>query len=155
MLRKRGGFDPKATPSTAFGPQRKVGFPIPTPALSGFQGTKTARREGISSPFSDAGVALRSRAQALSKRIVFANGVSRCITATVQGVSITYLCDLKEDICVTKQPRCLRISSDDAVQLGSLRGRLRTARTQHAFNTKQISDIASVAYATKEQMCRL
>src|SRR5271157_2172220 len=45
-----------ATPSTALVPQRKVGFPIPnTGLLLGFQGTKTARREGISSPFSDAG----------------------------------------------------------------------------------------------------
>ncbi|HME84325.1 MAG TPA: hypothetical protein VKG91_07180, partial [Roseiarcus sp.] len=36
--------------------QRKVGFPIPNAGLLlGFQGTKTARREGISSPFSDAG----------------------------------------------------------------------------------------------------
>jgi hypothetical protein len=33
-------------------PQRKVGFPIPN---LGFQGTKMARRGGISSPFSDAG----------------------------------------------------------------------------------------------------
>src|SRR5271165_4693769 len=45
-----------ATPSTALVPQRKVGFPIPNAGLLlGFQGTKTARREGISSPFSDAG----------------------------------------------------------------------------------------------------
>jgi hypothetical protein len=45
-----------ATPSTALVPQRKVGFPIPNPRLLlGFQGTKTARREGISNPFSDAG----------------------------------------------------------------------------------------------------
>jgi hypothetical protein len=45
-----------ATPSTALVPQRKVGFPIPNAGLlPGFQGTKTARREGISSPFSDAG----------------------------------------------------------------------------------------------------
>src|SRR5208337_4240411 len=45
-----------ATPSTALVPQRKVGFPIPnTGLLLRFQGTKTARREGISSPFSDAG----------------------------------------------------------------------------------------------------
>jgi hypothetical protein len=45
-----------ATPSTALVPQRKVGFPIPNPRLLlGFQGTKSARREGISSPFSDAG----------------------------------------------------------------------------------------------------
>src|SRR5271166_3844675 len=44
-----------ATPSTALVPQRKVGFPIPNPRLLlGFQGIKTARREGISSPFSDA-----------------------------------------------------------------------------------------------------
>ena len=44
-----------ATPSTALVPQRKVGFPIPNAGLLlGFQGTKTARREGISSPFSDA-----------------------------------------------------------------------------------------------------
>jgi REP element-mobilizing transposase RayT len=40
-----------ATPSTALVPQRKVGFPIPNAGLLlGFQGTKTARREGISSP---------------------------------------------------------------------------------------------------------
>src|SRR5271165_2758314 len=45
-----------ATPSTALVPQRKVGFPIPnTGLLLGFQGTTTARREGISSPFRDAG----------------------------------------------------------------------------------------------------
>src|ERR1700720_2777920 len=45
-----------ATPSTALVPQRKVGFPIRNPRLLlGFQGTKSARREGISSPFSDAG----------------------------------------------------------------------------------------------------
>src|SRR5271168_4248309 len=45
-----------ATPSTASVPQRKVGFPIPNAGLLlGFQGTKTARRGGISSPFSDAG----------------------------------------------------------------------------------------------------
>jgi hypothetical protein len=37
-------------------PQRKVGFPIPNAGLLlGFQGIKTSRREGISSPFSDAG----------------------------------------------------------------------------------------------------
>jgi hypothetical protein len=49
-----------ATPSTALVPQEKAGFPIPNPRLLlGFQGTKTARREGTSSPFSDAGVALR------------------------------------------------------------------------------------------------
>src|SRR5580658_5411040 len=53
-----GGWIPTrgATPSTALVPQQKVGFPIPNPRLlPGFQGTKTARREGISSPFSDAG----------------------------------------------------------------------------------------------------
>jgi hypothetical protein len=53
-----GGWVPtrSATPSTALVPQRKVGFPIPNAGLLlGFQGTKTARREGISSPFSDAG----------------------------------------------------------------------------------------------------
>jgi hypothetical protein len=45
-----------ATPSTALVPQEKAGFPIPNPRLLlGFPGTKTARREGISSPFSDAG----------------------------------------------------------------------------------------------------
>jgi hypothetical protein len=45
-----------ATPSTALVPQEKAGFPIPNPRLLlGFQGTKTARREGKSSPFSDAG----------------------------------------------------------------------------------------------------
>jgi pyrimidine deaminase RibD-like protein len=45
-----------ATPSTALVPQRKAGFPIPNGRLLlGFQGTKTARREGVSSPFSDAG----------------------------------------------------------------------------------------------------
>jgi hypothetical protein len=44
-----------ATPSTALVPQRKVGFPIPNAGLLlGFQGMRTARREGISSPFSDA-----------------------------------------------------------------------------------------------------
>ena len=43
------------TASTALVPQRKVGIPIPNARLLlGFQGTKTARREGISSPFSDA-----------------------------------------------------------------------------------------------------
>src|SRR5271157_4137008 len=55
---KKAGWIPtrSATPSTALVPQRKVGFPIPnTGLLLGFQGTKTARREGISSPFSDAG----------------------------------------------------------------------------------------------------
>ena len=54
---RAGGWIPtrSATPSTALVPQRKVGFPIPnTGLLLGFQGTKTARREGISSPFSDA-----------------------------------------------------------------------------------------------------
>jgi Toprim domain len=45
-----------ATPSTALVPQQKVGFPIPNAGLLlGFQGTKTARREGRSSPFRDAG----------------------------------------------------------------------------------------------------
>jgi Helix-turn-helix domain len=45
-----------ATPSIALVPQEKAGFPITNPRLLlGFQGTKTARREGISSPFSDAG----------------------------------------------------------------------------------------------------
>jgi hypothetical protein len=54
-----------ATPSTALVPQRKVKFPIPNAGLlRSFQGKKTARREGISSPFSDAGVALRPRTQA-------------------------------------------------------------------------------------------
>jgi hypothetical protein len=58
-----------ATPSTALVPQQKVGFPITNPRLLlGFQRTKTARREGISSPFSDAGVALRPRTQAPRKR---------------------------------------------------------------------------------------
>ena len=34
----------------------KVGFPRPHPRLLlGFQGTKSARREGMSSPFNDAG----------------------------------------------------------------------------------------------------
>ena len=54
---RKGGWIPtrSATPSTALVPQRKVGFPIPNAGLLlGFQGTKTARREGISSPFSDA-----------------------------------------------------------------------------------------------------
>ena len=53
-----GGWIPtrSATPSTALVPQRKVGFPIPNAGLLlGFQGTKTARRKGISSPFSDPG----------------------------------------------------------------------------------------------------
>ena len=53
-----GGWIPtrSATPSTALVPQRKVGFLIPNAGLLlGFQGTKTARRGGISSPFSDAG----------------------------------------------------------------------------------------------------
>jgi hypothetical protein len=53
-----GGWIPtrSATPSTALVPQRKVGFPISNAGLLlGFQGTKTARRERISSPFSDAG----------------------------------------------------------------------------------------------------
>src|SRR5271165_5890040 len=66
-LRRGAGWIPtrSATPSTALVPQRKVGFPIPnTGLLLGFQGTKTARREGISSPFSD-GVALRPRTQAV------------------------------------------------------------------------------------------
>src|SRR5580693_2622233 len=56
--RSKGGWIPtrSATPSTALVPQRKVGFPIPNAGLLlGFQGTKTARRGGISSPFSDAG----------------------------------------------------------------------------------------------------
>ena len=49
-----------ATPSTALVPQQKVGFSIPNPRLlRGFQGTKTARREGISSPSVTPGVALR------------------------------------------------------------------------------------------------
>jgi hypothetical protein len=54
---KRGWIPARsATPSTALVPQRKVGFPIPNASLLlGFQGTKTARRGGISSPFSDAG----------------------------------------------------------------------------------------------------
>jgi hypothetical protein len=61
-----------ATPSTALVPQRKVGFPIPNAGfLLGFQGTKTARREGISSRFSDAGVALRPRTQGGAPRSVF------------------------------------------------------------------------------------
>jgi hypothetical protein len=57
-MHKEGGWIParSATPSTALVPQRKVGFPIPNAGLLlGFQGTKTARRGGISSPFSDAG----------------------------------------------------------------------------------------------------
>ena len=55
-LRKRWIPTRSATPSTALVPQRKVGFPIRNPRLLlGFQGTKSARREGISSPFSDAG----------------------------------------------------------------------------------------------------
>src|SRR5271157_6459678 len=57
-VRQAKGWIPtrSATPSTALVPQRKVGFPIPNAGLLlGFQGTKTARREGISSPFSDAG----------------------------------------------------------------------------------------------------
>ena len=56
ILRRRWIPTRSATPSTALVPQRKVGFPIPNARLLlGFQGTKTARREGISSPFSDAG----------------------------------------------------------------------------------------------------
>ena len=57
-MKRRAGWIPtrSATPSTALVPQRKVGFPIPNALLLlGFQGTKTARREGISNPFSDAG----------------------------------------------------------------------------------------------------
>ena len=68
----RGRWIPtrSATPSTALVPQRKVGFPIPNPRLLlGFQRTKTARREGISNPFSDArGFALRPRTQGLLRR---------------------------------------------------------------------------------------
>src|SRR5271170_3028234 len=65
--RPSGGWIPtrSATPATALVPQRKGGFPIPNAGLLlGFHGTKTVRREGISSPFSDAGVALRPRTQA-------------------------------------------------------------------------------------------
>src|SRR5271165_5909514 len=48
-----GGFRREVQPRRQ---QRRVGFPIPNAGLlRGFQGTKTARREGISSPFSDAG----------------------------------------------------------------------------------------------------
>src|SRR6476620_383396 len=56
-LAAREGWIPtrSATPSTALVPQRKVGFLIPNAGLLlGFQGTKMARRGGISSPFSDA-----------------------------------------------------------------------------------------------------
>jgi energy-coupling factor transporter ATP-binding protein EcfA2 len=48
-----GGWIPtrSATPSTALVPQRKAGFPIPNAGLLlGFQGTKTARREGNIEP---------------------------------------------------------------------------------------------------------
>jgi hypothetical protein len=58
-----------ATPSTALVPQRKVRFPIPNPRLLlGFQGTKMARREGISSPFSDAGGCTSRRNSGSSNR---------------------------------------------------------------------------------------
>jgi hypothetical protein len=53
---------------------RKSGFPFRTPALLlGFQGTKTARREGTSSPFSDAGVALRVGTQAFDEAAILTN----------------------------------------------------------------------------------
>ena len=51
--RKQGRVDSdaKCNPVDSIGSQRKVGFPIPNAGLLlGFQGTKTARREGISRP---------------------------------------------------------------------------------------------------------
>jgi hypothetical protein len=46
----------------------KAGFPFRTPAFcSVFQGTKTARREGISSPFSDAGGCTSPQNSGISK----------------------------------------------------------------------------------------
>src|SRR5271165_2659567 len=75
-----------ATPSTALVPQRKVGFPIPnTGLLLGFQGTKTARREGISSPFSDAG-GCTSRQNSGSPGVRSLNAAeNRCIARSGHG----------------------------------------------------------------------
>jgi hypothetical protein len=48
--------DAKCNPVDSIGSSTKSRVPIPNAGLLlGFQGMKTARREGISSPFSDAG----------------------------------------------------------------------------------------------------
>ena len=48
--------DAKCNPVDSIGSSTESRVPIPNPRLLlGFQGTKTARREGTSSPFSDAG----------------------------------------------------------------------------------------------------
>ena len=53
---QRVDSDAKCNPVDSIGSSTKVGFPSPNAGLLlGFQGTKTARRGGISSPFSDAG----------------------------------------------------------------------------------------------------
>src|SRR6516164_3956183 len=56
-LHANGGFRREVQPRRQhWFLNEKVGFPRPHPRLLlGFQGTKSARREGISSPFNDAG----------------------------------------------------------------------------------------------------
>ena len=86
-----GPVDPtrSATPSTALVPQRKVGFPLPNARLLlGFHGTKTARREGISSPFSDAGGCTSPRTQGPSNR----QGASmRSLRKAARNVAVFHL----------------------------------------------------------------
>ena len=64
---KEGGFRREVQPrrtASWLNLNEKVGFPCPNRLLLGFQGTKTARREGISSrPSVTPGVALRPRTQ--------------------------------------------------------------------------------------------
>ena len=90
-----------ATPSTALVPQRKVGFPIPNAhLLLGFQGTKTARREGISSPFSDAGGCTSPQNSGVPPLGSVHRGCKHRSSALTTGSNLEY-CD-----AILSQPRC-------------------------------------------------
>src|SRR3984957_18551617 len=83
-----------ATPSTALVPQRKVGFPIPNAGLLlGFQGTKTARRGGLSAPSVTPGVALRPRTQGATFRSLMNNFAIAVSLSLQHGVPLEEFVD--------------------------------------------------------------
>ena len=95
-MHKEGGWIParSATPSTALVPQRKVGFPIPNAGLLlGFQGTKTARRGGLSAPSVTPGVALRPRTQGATFRSLMNNFAIAVSLSLQHGVPLEEFVD--------------------------------------------------------------